>query len=96
MVVRAVSPASIACLSLPEGGSQAVWTADPGGRGFLEAVAAVATVPYPVARFLAFDAALTERMVADARAAGVAVIERAPGTPLDVTAGLVATELGIG
>ena len=96
VVVRTVSPASIVCLSLPEGGSQAVWTADPGRRGFLEAVAAVATVPHPVARFLAFDVALTERMVADARAAGVAVIERAPGTPLDVTAGLVATELGIG
>ena len=96
MVARAVPPASIVCLALPPGRSEAVWTADPGRREFLEMVAAVETVPDPVTRFLALDAALSERMVADAGAAGLAVIERAPGTPLDVTAGLVAADLGIG
>ena len=96
VVARAVPPASIACLALPPGRSEAVWTADPGRRGFLEMVAAVENVPDPVARFLALDAALSERMVVDARAAGVTVVKRAPGTPLDVTAGLVAAALGIG
>jgi hypothetical protein len=76
--------------------SESVWTVDPGRRGFLEMVAAVETVPDPVARFVALDAALSERMVADARAAGVTVIERAPGTSLDVTASLVVADLGIG
>jgi hypothetical protein len=96
VVARAVPPASIVCLALPPGRPESVWTVDPGRRGFLEMVAAVETVPDPVARFLALDAALSERMVADARAAGVAVIERAPGTSLDVTASLVVADLGIG
>ena len=96
VVARAVPPGSIVCLALPPGSSEAVWTADPGRRGFLAMVAAVETVPDPVANFLALDAVMAERMVADARSAGVVVIERAPGTPLDVTAGLVAAELGLG
>jgi hypothetical protein len=95
VVARAVPPASIVCLALPPGRSEAVWTVDPWRRGFLEMVAAIDTIDDPVARFLALDAALAERMVADATAAGVAVIERAPGTPLDVTAAVVAEMLAL-
>jgi hypothetical protein len=95
VVARAVPPASIVCLDLPPGGSEAVWTSDPGRLGFLEAVAAATAVQDPVARFLACDAALSERMVADAAAAGVVVIARSPETPLETTAGLVATALGL-
>jgi hypothetical protein len=94
VVARAVPPGSIVCLALPPGGSEAVWTSDPGRLGFLEAVAAVNAMPDPVARFLACDAALSERMVADATTTGATVIARSADTPLAVTAGLAASALG--
>lgn len=95
VVARAVPPASIVCLALPPGRSEAVWTADPGRREFLEMVAAVETVPDPLTRFLALDAALSERMVSDAHAAGAAVIERPRGEPVDLTADRIAEVLGL-
>ncbi|HYO44779.1 MAG TPA: hypothetical protein VES19_16390 [Candidatus Limnocylindrales bacterium] len=94
-VALAVPPGDIVCLALPPGSSEAVWAADMGRRSFLEVVAAVVSLPDPVARFLALDAALSERMVTDARQAGVAVIERAPGTSLEATARAVAGHLGL-
>ena len=95
VVARAVPPASIVCLAMPPRSSTFVWTSDPGRRGFLEEVAAVATVADPVARFLALDAALSERMVADAGHTGTAIVTRSPETPLEVTAVLVAAAFGL-
>lgn len=93
VIARAVRPASIVCLSLAGASSEAVWTADAYRRVFLDVVAGVERVPDPVARFLALDAALSARMLADARRAGVAVVERAAGTPPEATAREVASRL---
>jgi hypothetical protein len=93
VVARAAAPASIVCLVLAGATSEAVWTADADRRAFLEVVAGVERVPDPVARLLVLDAALSARMLADARGAGVAVVERAAGTPPDATAREVAGRL---
>ena len=56
--------------------SGAYLDSDEDRRRFLRLVAAVGSVEAPVSRFLALDRALADRMVADARAAGVPVVER--------------------
>ncbi len=89
-------PASaVVCLALPPDLAATVWTGDEDRRGFLDAVAGVTSVDDPVARFLALDATMSERMVADARAASARVIERVRDEPVDVTAARVAEALGL-
>jgi len=95
VVALAVPPSLAVCLALPPDLAATVWTDDEDRRGFLDTVAGVARVDDPVTRFLALDATMSARMAADARAAGVRVIERPRDEPVDVTAARVAEVLGL-
>jgi hypothetical protein len=95
VVARAVPSSVVVCLALPPDLAATVWTGDEDRRGFLDVVAGIADVDDPVTRFLALDATMSARMVADARAAGVRVIERLRGEPVDSTAARVAEVLGV-
>jgi hypothetical protein len=95
VVARVVPASAVVCLALPPDLIATVWTGDVDRRGFLEVVAGVAGVDDPVARFLALDVAMSQRMVADADAAGVPVIERARGEPVDLMVARVAEGLGL-
>ncbi len=95
VVARAVPASAAVCLALPPDLAATVWTGDEDRRGFLDVVAGVTSVDDPVARFLALDAAMTARMVADAGVAGVPVIERLRGEPVGMTAARAAQVLGL-
>ena len=95
VLARAVPATAIACLALPAAARATVWSGDQGRRGFLEHVAGVDGARNPVDRFLVLDAALAERMEADAVAAEVRVFERPDGEPVGVTAAAVAAYLGL-
>ena len=95
VVAMAVPSSAVTCLALPPDLAAFVWTVDEERRGFLDIVAGVAGLDDPVARFLALDAAMTTRMVSDAHAAGVPVIERPDGEPVGLTAARVAEVLGL-
>lgn len=95
VVARAVPASSIVCLALPPDLVATVWTGDEERRGFLAVVAGIESVEDPVGRFLALDAAMSARMVADAHAAGVAVIQRQGDETAGLTAARVAEMLGL-
>jgi hypothetical protein len=95
IVARAVPASAVVCLALPPDLAATVWTGDEDRRAFLDLVAGIADVEDPVGRFLALDSAMSDRMTADARAAGVHVIERPRGEPVGVTAARVAEALGL-
>ena len=94
VVARAMPSSAIVCLALPPGSSKAVWAAEPDRRRFLELVA-TAPVADPAARFLALDTAMSERFIADARAAGVPVVVRGDGTTVASTTAAVSGILGL-
>jgi hypothetical protein len=95
VVARAVPASTVVCLALPPDLVATVWTGDEKRRGFLDVVAGIPGIDDPVGRFLALDAAMSARMVADAHAAGVAVIERQGGDPVGLTLAGVAEVLGL-
>jgi len=96
VLARAVPADRIACLSLPPELRGTVWTGSSDRRGFLEVVAGVSGVEDAVGRFLAMDAALSERMAEDAAATGIRLFERSPDEPVAVTASAVGQHLGLG
>jgi hypothetical protein len=95
VVARVVPASSIVCLALPPDLIATVWTGDEERRGFLDVVAGIEGQKDPMGRFLALDAAMSARMVADAHAAGVAVIERQGDEPVTLTAARVAEVLDL-
>ena len=96
VLARVASPDRIACLSLSPVDQAGVWSATEDRRAFLEIVALVPGVDDPVGRFLALDRALSARMVADAHAARIRVVERAFGESIGVTANAVGRHLRLG
>ena len=95
VVARAVPASSIVCLALPPDLAATVWTGDEERRGFLDVVAGIEGQKDSVGRFLALDAAMSARMVVDAHAAGVTVIERQGDEAVGLTAARVAEMLGL-
>lgn len=96
VLARVASPDRVACLALPTPLQEGVWTGSVDRRAFLETVAGVTGVDDPVGRFLALDARLARAMVSDARAAGIAVVERRPDDNPAAFAERIARVLGLG
>ena len=97
VLARVVPAERIACLALPARLRGRVWTGSEERRAFLAEVAA-ARLPDgadPVAAFLDLDDRLHDDAIRDARAAGVAIVERDETTALGDLVARVAAGLGI-
>lgn len=95
VLARAIPPRHIAVLSLAPAPGGDVWTSSPDRRAFLDVVAGVRGIADPVARFLALDRALSDRIVADAASAGMRIFQRLADTSVAALADAVAAHLGI-
>jgi hypothetical protein len=97
VVAAVVSPARVACLTLPDRMRREAWTGSEERRAFLDEIAFVRMTggEDPVAAFFALDERLHAEMVGDARGAGIAVLERDERTTVADLAARVATALGI-